>query len=65
MRTLVDGLREMVHLIGDTFRLWWKNLLPMTTWWVAGFTGFTFNNNVYKTPEQIAVIGDLLQRIGG
>jgi len=31
----------------------------------AGFTGFTFNNNVYKTPEQIAVIGDLLRRIGG
>jgi F420-dependent oxidoreductase-like protein len=31
----------------------------------AGFTGFTFNNNVYKQPEQIAVIGDLLRRIGG
>ncbi|MFF0266057.1 hypothetical protein [Kribbella sp. NPDC004536] len=41
MRTLVDGFREMVHLIGDTFRLWWKNLLPMSTWWVAGFLGFT------------------------
>ncbi|TDW18155.1 hypothetical protein [Kribbella kalugense] len=41
MRTLVDGFREMVHLIGDTFRLWWKNLLPMTTWWIAGFVGFT------------------------
>jgi hypothetical protein len=41
MRTLVDGFREMVHLIGDTFRLWWRNLLPMTTWWVAGFVGFT------------------------
>ena len=31
----------------------------------AGFTGVTFNNNVYKHPEQIAVIGDLLRRIGG
>ncbi|WP_350279949.1 hypothetical protein [Kribbella sp. HUAS MG21] len=41
MRALVDGFREMVHLIGDTFRLWWKNLLPMTTWWLAGFVGFT------------------------
>lgn len=41
MRTLVDGFREMVHLIGDTFRLWWKNLLPMSTWWAAGFLGFT------------------------
>ena len=25
----------------------------------AGFTGFTFNNNVYRTPEQIAVLGEL------
>lgn len=41
MRALVDGFREMVHLIGDTFRLWWKNLLPLTTWWLAGFVGFT------------------------
>ena len=40
MRTLVDGFREMVHLIGDTFRLWWKNLLPMLTWWAAGYLGF-------------------------
>ncbi|WP_406049729.1 hypothetical protein [Kribbella sp. NBC_00889] len=40
MRTIVDGFREMVHLIGDTFRLWWRNLLPLTTWWLAGFLGF-------------------------
>jgi F420-dependent oxidoreductase-like protein len=26
----------------------------------AGFTGFTFNNNVYWRPEQIAAIGELL-----
>jgi F420-dependent oxidoreductase-like protein len=31
----------------------------------AGFTGFTFNNNVYATPERIAVLGDLLHLIGG
>jgi len=31
----------------------------------AGFTGVTFNNSVYRSPEQIAVIGDLLRRIGG
>jgi F420-dependent oxidoreductase-like protein len=30
-----------------------------------GFTGFTFNNNVYRAPEQIAVLGDLLRMIGG
>jgi hypothetical protein len=40
MRTIVDGFREMVHLIGDSFRLWWRNLLPMTTWFLAGYVGF-------------------------
>ena len=25
-----------------------------------GFKGFTFNNNLYRTPEQIDSIGDLL-----
>ena len=40
MRTIVDGFREMVHLVGDTFRLWWRNLLPMTTWFLAGYVGF-------------------------
>src|SRR5919198_4836043 len=40
MRTIVDGFREMVHLIGDTFRLWWRNLLPMVTWYLAGYVGF-------------------------
>jgi hypothetical protein len=40
MRTIVDGFREMVHLIGDTFRLWWRNLLPLVTWFLAGYVGF-------------------------
>jgi F420-dependent oxidoreductase-like protein len=31
----------------------------------AGFTGFTFNNNVYRTPEQIALLGQTLRLIGG
>ena len=31
----------------------------------AGFTGFTFNNTVYKTPEQIAVVGELLKLVSG
>jgi F420-dependent oxidoreductase-like protein len=26
----------------------------------AGFTGFTFNNTLYRTPEQIAAVGDVL-----
>ena len=29
----------------------------------AGFTGFTFNNAIYQTPEQIARVGELLQMI--
>ena len=29
----------------------------------AGFTGFTFNNNVYPRPEQIAAIGELLRLV--
>jgi alkanesulfonate monooxygenase SsuD/methylene tetrahydromethanopterin reductase-like flavin-dependent oxidoreductase (luciferase family) len=31
----------------------------------AGFTGFTFNNNVYRTPEQIALVGELLELVAG
>jgi F420-dependent oxidoreductase-like protein len=31
----------------------------------AGFTGFTFNNTIYKTPEQIALIGELLRLVDG
>jgi F420-dependent oxidoreductase-like protein len=31
----------------------------------AGFTGFTFNNTLYKTPEQIGAIGELLRLVGG
>jgi len=31
----------------------------------AGFTGFTFNNNLYRTPEQIARLGELLRLVGG
>jgi F420-dependent oxidoreductase-like protein len=31
----------------------------------AGFTGFTFNNTFYRTPDQIALVGEVLQLIGG
>jgi F420-dependent oxidoreductase-like protein len=31
----------------------------------AGFTGFTFNNSIYRTPEQIALIGELLRLVQG
>jgi F420-dependent oxidoreductase-like protein len=29
----------------------------------AGFTGFTFNNAMYRTPEQIAAVGELLKMV--
>ena len=31
----------------------------------AGFTGFTFNNSIYRTTDQIAVLGDLLRLVEG
>jgi len=31
----------------------------------AGFTGFTFNNSIYRTPEQIGRIGELLRLVRG
>jgi len=31
----------------------------------AGFTGFTFNDSIHRTPEAIAQVGELLQLIGG
>ena len=31
----------------------------------AGFTGFTFNNTFYRSTEQIALIGELLELVGG
>ena len=31
----------------------------------AGFSGFTFNNSIYKTPEQIDRIGEVLRLVGG
>lgn len=31
----------------------------------AGFTGFTFNNSIYGTPERIGRLGEMLRLIGG
>jgi len=31
----------------------------------AGFTGFTFNNNIYRTPEAIGHVGELLRLVAG
>ena len=31
----------------------------------AGFTGFTFNNSIYRTPDAIGRVGELLRLIGG
>jgi hypothetical protein len=40
MRTIVDGFRDLLHLLADSLRLWWRNLLPLTTWFLAGYVGF-------------------------
>jgi F420-dependent oxidoreductase-like protein len=37
----------------------------LRTYLDAGFTGFTFNNTSYRTPEQIGLVGELLRLIGG
>jgi alkanesulfonate monooxygenase SsuD/methylene tetrahydromethanopterin reductase-like flavin-dependent oxidoreductase (luciferase family) len=29
----------------------------------AGFTGFTFNNSIYRTPEAIERVGELLRLV--
>jgi F420-dependent oxidoreductase-like protein len=31
----------------------------------AGFTGFTFNNNIYRTPDAIGYVGELLRLVAG
>jgi alkanesulfonate monooxygenase SsuD/methylene tetrahydromethanopterin reductase-like flavin-dependent oxidoreductase (luciferase family) len=31
----------------------------------AGFSGFTFNNSIYRTPEAISRVGELLELVGG
>ncbi len=40
MHTIAEAFTEIVRLIGDTFRLWWKNLVPMLTWFLAGYVAF-------------------------
>ena len=50
------------HVIGGTLEQAADGLRPYLD---LGFTGFTFNNPVYRTPEQIAVVGELLHLIGG
>ncbi len=35
----------------------------LATYIDAGFTGFTFNNAIYRTPEQIATVGELLRLV--
>jgi F420-dependent oxidoreductase-like protein len=34
-------------------------------WMDAGFTGFTFNNNIYGTDESIARVGELIKAVRG
>lgn len=40
MHTLAEAFIETLRLIADTFRLWWRNLLPLVTWFLVGYLGF-------------------------
>jgi hypothetical protein len=40
MHTIAEAFTEIVRLIGDMFRLWWKNLVPLLTWFLAGYIAF-------------------------
>ncbi|HYU85996.1 MAG TPA: hypothetical protein VEK80_14445, partial [Kribbellaceae bacterium] len=40
MHTIAEAFTEIVRLIGDTFRLWWKNLVAMLSWFFAGYVAF-------------------------
>ena len=50
------------HVAGGTPEQAAEGLRPYLD---AGFTGFTFNNTSYRTPEQIGAIGELLRLVGG
>jgi F420-dependent oxidoreductase-like protein len=50
------------HVLGGTPEQAADGLRPYLD---LGFTGFTFNNPIYRTPEQIAAVGELLRLIGG
>jgi alkanesulfonate monooxygenase SsuD/methylene tetrahydromethanopterin reductase-like flavin-dependent oxidoreductase (luciferase family) len=50
------------HVAAGTPEQMAEALLPYLD---AGFTGFTFNNNIYRTPEAIGRVGELLRLVGG
>jgi F420-dependent oxidoreductase-like protein len=50
------------HVVGGTAQQAADGLRPYLD---LGFTGFTFNNPIYRTPEQIGAVGELLRLIAG
>lgn len=40
MKSIAEAFTEIVRLIGDTFRLWWMNVVPLTSWFLAGNVAF-------------------------
>ncbi len=50
------------HVAGGTPELAAEALRPYLD---LGFTGFTFTNTTYRTPEQVAAIGELLRLVRG
>lgn len=37
MRTVAEAGLEIVRLIADTFKLWWRKLLPLLAWFLTGY----------------------------
>ena len=37
MRTITEAGLEIVRLITDMFRLWWRKLLPLLSWYLVGY----------------------------
>jgi F420-dependent oxidoreductase-like protein len=64
----VEAIRDRLpperrpHVVGGTPEQAAEGLRPYLD---DGFTGFTFNNTTYRTPDQIGAIGELLRLIGG
>jgi F420-dependent oxidoreductase-like protein len=61
MRALLPEERR-AHVVAGTPERAAEGLRPYLD---AGFTGFTFNNNIYRSREQIAMLGELLGLVGG
>jgi F420-dependent oxidoreductase-like protein len=61
-RAMIDLIPEerRAHVLGGTVE---QAAEALARYIDAGFTGFTFNNPIYSTPESIAAVGELLRLV--